>query len=477
MADTTFPDPARSAHVVLGGECLRLNPADGSIASRVPALRAAEARRIANQAAMAFPAWSETRGADRAAILRRAVDLLDARAGSFRRLMREEIGATVPWAEFNLAQGRAQLLCAADLATSPLLGESEVGGHLLRRAAAGVCLGIAPWNAPLALGIRAIAMALACGNSVILKASELCAGTHLEIGRLLRDAGLPEGVLSVVTHAPEHAREVVEALISHTVVRRVNFTGSTRVGREVAQMAAGALKRCLLGLSGKAALIVLEDADLDAAAEAAAWGAFVNQGQVCMSTDRIILAEAIADDFLARFLSHARRMTPESGAMGPVISAASVRRLSDLIQEARARGVELLCGGTASGVLMEATVLDGADPSMRVWHEELFGPLVVVCRAESDEDAVSLANDCAFGLSAAIWSRDLPRAKALAARIDAGMCHINQPTVLDDAALPVGGVKNSGYGRFGTTAALEEFTEVHWTSIGPHSCDSRTTVV
>jgi len=430
MSDDQIPDPARSAHVILGGECLRLNPADGSIASRVPALRVEEARRMANQAAMAFPSWSQTPGHRRGAILSRAADLLEARGAAFGRLMRDEIGATDPWIAFNLAEGKAQLRAAAQMATSPLLGETEIGGQLLRREAAGVCLGLAPWNAPVALGLRAVAMALACGNSVILKASELCAGTHLEIGRLLRDAGLPDGVLQVVTHAPEQARDVVEALIRHEVVRRVNFTGSTRVGREVAQMAAGALKRCLLGLSGKAAMIVLEDADLGAAAEAAAWGAFVNQGQVCMSTDRIILAEAVADQFLARFLDHARRMTPESGALGPVISAASVRRLSDLIRDARGRGAELLCGGPATGVFMAATVLDGVDPSMRVWHEELFGPLVVVCRAESDEDAVSLANECGFGLSAAIWSRDIPRATALARRIEAGMCHINRPTVL-----------------------------------------------
>lgn len=476
MPDDRHPDPARSAHVVLGGECLRLNPADGSIASRVPALRGPQARRLANQAAMAFGDWSQTPGDARAAILRRAAELLDLRAEGLTRLMRDEIGATRPWAEFNLAQGRAQLLAAADLATSPLLGEVELAGHLLRREAAGVCLGIAPWNAPLALGLRAVAMALACGNSVILKASELCAGSHLEIGRLLRDAGLPEGVLQIVTHAPEHAREVVSALISHEVVRRVNFTGSTRVGREVAQMAAASLKRCLLGLSGKAALIVREDADIEGAARAAAWGAFVNQGQVCMSTDRIILDEKIADAFTARLLHHTAELRADGTASGPVISEASVRRLSDLMDDARSRGARVLCGGEARGVFMEPAVLDGVDPSMRVWHEELFGPLVVLCRAESDEDAVSLANDCGYGLSAAIWSRDQTRATELARRIEAGMCHINRPTVLDDAALPVGGVKDSGYGRFGTQAALEEFTEVHWTALPGNSCDSRTTV-
>ena len=468
--------PRGDAHVILGEECLRLNPADGTIASRVPAMRATDARKTANRAALAFADWSQMAGGARAAILRRAADLVDARRDELATLMRDEIGATPAWQDFNLDQAAWQFRTAAGLAAEfgqgPQAGSGQGpdGQHLVFREPAGVCLGIAPWNAPLALGTRAIATALACGNAVILKASELCAGSHLAIGRILAEAGLPDGVLSIVTHAPEHAEEVVEALIGHDVVRRVNFTGSTRVGRRVAELAARSLKRCLLELSGKAALIVLEDADLEAAAEAAIYGAFLNQGQICMSTDRVIVVEAVAERFAALLKARAATLhagPPEDGApLGPVVSEAAVERLQALVNEAQARGAVLLCGGSHRGTFMDATVLDHVEPGTRLYSEEIFGPVLSICRAANETEALSIANDSRFGLAAAIWSRDIPRATALARQIDCGMCHINAPTLIDRPDMPVGGVKESGYGRFGSFAALDEFTELRWVAVG-----------
>ena len=467
-----------AAHVVLGEECLRLNPADGTIASRVPALGAAEARKAASRAALAFASWSRQPGAARAAILRRAAALMRQDEARLGALMRDEIGATRAWQDFNLAQAIWQLEAAADLAESLSADPvADAAGHnLVFREPAGVCLGIAPWNAPLALGVRSVATALACGNAVILKASEICAGSHLAIGQILSEAGLPPGVLNIVTHAPEHAEEVVRALISHEVVRRVNFTGSSRVGRRVAEMAASGLKRCLLALSGKAALIVLEDADLEAAAEAAAYGAFLNQGQVCMSTDRIIVAESIADRFIALLVERAailRAGPPEEGApLGPLVSEAAALRLEALISEAEARGARRICGGARRGTFMDATVIDHVEPGMRLYSEELFGPVVAICRAASEEEAISIANDSAYGLTSAIWSRDSARALSLCQQIDAGSCHINAPTVIDRPDMPVGGMKDSGYGRFGGKAALDEFTELRWVSTGAASAPS-----
>lgn len=459
-----------AAHVVLGEECLRLNPADGTIASRVPALRAAEARKVASRAALAFASWSRESGAARAAILRRAAALMQQDRARLGMLMRDEIGATQAWQDFNLDQAIWQLEAAATLAQN-LSPEPvpDAGGHnLVFREAAGVCLGIAPWNAPLALGVRAVATALACGNAAILKASEICAGSHLAIGDILSAAGLPPCVLNIVTHAPEHAEEVVEALISHEVVRRVNFTGSSRVGRRVAEMAASGLKRCLLALSGKATMLVLEDADLEAAAQAAAYGAFLNQGQVCMSTDRIIVADAIADRFIALLQAEAESLRagpPEEGArLGPLVSEAAALRLEDMIREAEARGARRICGGARRGTFMDATVMDHVEPGMRLYSEELFGPVVAICRAASEAEAISIANDSAYGLTSAIWSRDTARALALCRQIDAGSCHINAPTLIDRPDMPVGGVKDSGYGRFGGLAALDEFTELRWVS-------------
>ncbi|MDN3712928.1 aldehyde dehydrogenase family protein [Paracoccus cavernae] len=460
------------AHVVLGEECLRLNPADGTIASRVPAMRANDARKIANRAALAFAGWSRMDGADRAAILRRAAGLIGSRHDELAALMRDEIGATPAWQAFNLDQAAWQFRQAADLAESfqTEIRPDQNGQHLIFREPAGVCLGIAPWNAPLALGTRAIATALACGNAVILKASEICAGSHLAIGRILSEAGLPEGVLSIVTHAPEHAEEVVQALIAHEVVRRVNFTGSTRVGRKVAELAAVSLKRCLLELSGKAALIVLEDADLPAAADAAIYGAFLNQGQICMSTDRIIVLDAVADRFAALLTERARMLhagPPEEGApLGPVVSEAAAERLQTLVAEAVARGAELLCGGGNRGTFMDATLLDHVEPGTRLYSEEIFGPVLSICRAANEAEALSIANDSRYGLSAAVWSRDIARATRLARQIESGMCHINAPTLMDRPDMPVGGIKESGYGRFGGFAALDEFTELRWVAVG-----------
>jgi len=471
---------AGQGNVALGEECLRLNPVNGTIASRVPAMTPAEARAMVNRAALAFLPWSQQPGSERGAILRRAATLMQQEAPRFGRLMQDEIGATPAWQRFNVRQAVWQLQVAADLAetlvTEPAPDLS--GRHFICREPVGVCLGIAPWNAPLALGVRAIATALACGNSVVLKASEICAGTQLLIAEVLAQAGLPQGVLNVVTHSPDQAEEVARILIAHEAVRRVNFTGSSRVGRFVAGVAAQHLKRCLLELSGKAPLVVLADADFEAAADAAIYGAFLNQGQVCMSTDRVILPEDIADHFADLLVDRAARLHAGhagEGAptLGPVVSEAMAQRQQDLVEDACAKGARLLCGGNRRGSFVEATVLDHVDPGMRVYHEECFGPLLAICRAGSEEEAISLANDCSFGLSAAVWSRDVPRAMQLARRIEAGICHINAPTVIDRPDMPVGGIKDSGYGRFGGTAALDEFTETRWISIGHEGLDLR----
>jgi acyl-CoA reductase-like NAD-dependent aldehyde dehydrogenase len=338
------------------------------------------------------------------------------------------------------------------------------------RQPAGVVLGIAPWNAPVILGVRAIAMPLACGNTVILKASELCPATHRLIGTALRDAGLPDGVVNVVTNAPEDAGKVVEALISHPAVRRVSFTGSTRTGRLVAETAARYLKPILLELGGKAPLVVLDDADLDQAVNAAAFGAFVNQGQVCMSTERIVVDDKVAEPFLAKLAVKARSLPagdPREGdvVLGSLVNPDAVARLRALIDDALAKGASLVAGGEVDGTVMTATVLDGVTPAMRIYAEESFGPVVTVVRAKDVDDAVRIANDTDYGLAAAVFGRDVARALEVAKRIESGICHVNSSTVDDEAQMPFGGTKASGYGRFGGKAAVEAFTELRWITI------------
>jgi vanillin dehydrogenase len=318
--------------------------------------------------------------------------------------------------------------------------------------------------------VRALAMPLACGNTVILKASELSPATHRMIGTALRDAGFPNGVVNVVSNAPEDAGKVVETLISHPAVRRVSFTGSTRVGRLVAETAARYLKPILLELGGKAPLVVLDDADLDAAVAAAAFGAFVNQGQVCMSTERIVVDDKVADAFLAKLTDKALSLPagdPRSGevVLGSLVNREAVTRVRSLIDDAVAKGARMVTGGSVNGTVMAATVLDGVTPTMRIYGEETFGPVVAVIRAQDVDDAVRIANDTDYGLAAAVFGRDVARALTVAKRIECGICHINSSTVHDEPQLPFGGTKGSGYGRFGGKAAIDAFTELRTITI------------
>jgi acyl-CoA reductase-like NAD-dependent aldehyde dehydrogenase/ABC-type branched-subunit amino acid transport system ATPase component len=452
----------------------RRNPISGEVASTVAAATIEDAIRAADAAAAAFPAWSQLGPNERRARLNKAADILAGRAEDFTRLMMAEIGATAGWAGFNVMLAAGMLREAAAM-TTQIAGEvipTDKPNNLAMafRQPVGVVLGIAPWNAPVILGVRAVAMPLACGNTVVLKASEISPGVHRLIGQCLGEAGLGDGVVNVVTNAPEDAQAIVEALIAHTAVRRVNFTGSTRVGRIVAQMAAKYLKRALLELGGKAPLVVLDDADLDEAVKAAAFGAYMNQGQICMSTERLVVDEAIADAFVAKLADKARSLPsgdPRTGnvVLGSLVGAQAADRVNALIADAIAKGAKLVVGGVTPGTILPATIVDHVTPSMRLYGEESFGPVVTVVRVGSAEEAIRVANDTEYGLAAAVFGRDLGRALAVARRIESGICHVNAPTVHDEPQMPFGGMKASGYGRFGGKAAIDEFTELRWITV------------
>jgi acyl-CoA reductase-like NAD-dependent aldehyde dehydrogenase len=452
----------------------RLDPLSGKVATRAAAASPEDACAAVDAAQAAFPAWSESGPGLRRGLLLKAADLLQGRADDFVTAMAGEIGATEGWSRFNVMLA-AGMLREAAASTTQVSGEvipSDKPGCLAMsvRQPAGVVLGLAPWNAPVILGVRALALPLACGNTVVLKASEICPRTHALIADVLRQAGFPAGVVNLVTNAPADAPQVVEALIAHPAVRRINFTGSTKVGKIIAQLGAQHLKPVLLELGGKAPLLVLRDADLDEAVKAAAFGAFMNQGQICMSTERIIVDDEVGEEFVARFAAKAKTLVagdPADGKapLGALVGQGALDCLRGLIDDAVAKGARLLCGGAADSLLMNATVLDGVTPAMRIYREESFGPVVCVIRARGDDDAIRLANDSEYGLSAAIFSRDVARALRLAKRIDSGICHINGPTVHDEAQMPFGGTKASGYGRFGGKAGIAEFTDLRWITI------------
>jgi acyl-CoA reductase-like NAD-dependent aldehyde dehydrogenase len=337
------------------------------------------------------------------------------------------------------------------------------------RQPVGVILSIAPWNAPIILGVRSLAMPLACGNTVVFKASENCPRTHALIVEAFREAGLPRGAINLVTNAPEDAAKIVEALIAHPKVRRVNFTGSTRVGRIIAETAARYLKPVLLELGGKAPLVVLDDADIDEAVNACVFGAFANQGQICMSTEKIVLDNTVADAFLAKFAARANALPAGDPrghvVLGACVSVDAVRRVAELIKDATATGATVLAGGASDGPIMQATILDKVTPAMRIYEEESFGPVVCVVRSDGEAEAIRIANDTEYGLAAAVYTKDIARGLRVARQIESGICHINGPTVHDEAQMPFGGVKASGYGRFGGKAAIDQFTELRWITI------------
>jgi benzaldehyde dehydrogenase (NAD) len=467
--------------LLIGGEVRRgqatfkrHDPVTGALATEAAAASVADANAAADAAAAAFPAWSARGPNERRAMLNRAASALEARANDFVDAMMGEVGATEGWARFNLMLAASMIREAAAL-TTQISGEvipSDKPGciALAIREPAGVILGIAPWNAPIILGVRAIAVPLACGNTVILKASELCPRTHGLIVEAFIEAGFGGGIVNLIANSPQDAAQIVGALIDHKAVTRINFTGSTAVGRIVAVRAAQNLKPVLLELGGKAPMLVLDDADLDEAVKAAAFGAFMNQGQICMSTERIIVADSVADAFVEKFKSKVATMAtgnPREGKapLGAVIDLKTTRHVAALVADAVAQGALQVNGGAANGVLMPATVIDKVTPAMKLFRDESFGPVVAVIRARDEAHAITLANDTEYGLSASVFTRDTARGLRVAKQIKSGMCHINGPTVHDEAQMPFGGVKGSGYGRFGGKAGIDAFTELRWITI------------
>lgn len=452
----------------------RMNPISGEVASEALAATPVDAAAAADRAAAAFPAWAALGPNARRAALLKAADAVAAKGDAFVDAMMAEIGATESWARFNVMLAASMLREAAAL-TTQVAGEvipSDKPGCLAMgvREPAGVVLGIAPWNAPVILGVRAIATPLACGNAVVFKASELCPRTHGLIVEAMVEAGLPEGLVSVVTNAPEDAADVVGALIDHPAVRRINFTGSTTVGRIIAVRAAQNLKPCVLELGGKAPFIVLDDANLDEAVKAAAFGAFFNQGQICMSTERVIVVDAVYDAFLEKFSAKAKTLVagdPREGKcpLGAVVDAKTTEKLAELVADAESKGATVISAGEASGVLVPARIVEGVTPEMRLYSEESFGPVVAVIRAKDEADAIRLANDSEYGLSASVFTGDAARGLRVARRIRSGICHVNGATVHDEAQMPFGGVGASGYGRFGGKAGIAEFTELRWITV------------
>jgi len=451
------------------------NPYTGEVFARVPSGKRGDARRAIEAAATAFPAWSNTLPAERQALFLKAADILQKKQNEIVTILAEETGCTFGFAMFQTMFTPGLLREAASQVHNPI-GEiipADLPGafYMAIRQPVGVVAGIAPWNAPLILSLRAICLPIAYGNTAVLKPStESSVSGGVVIAEIFHEAGFPKGVLNLVTNGPGGSGEVGDELIENPRVRRINFTGSTSVGRQLAEKAGRHLKRVALELGGQNPLVILRDADVDYAVNAAAFGVFLHQGQICMSVRRIIVEKPIAREFTEKFVKKISAFKvgnpkePDT-IIGPLISKQQFSQVKANVDAAVRDGAKILCGGKAEGLCYHPTVLTNVKPNTLFAREETFGPVVSVIEVENEEEAVRAANETAYGLSAGVITRDFVKGLAVAEHIETGIVHINDQSVHDEPQVPFGGVKDSGWGRFGGRAALEEFTELRWISM------------
>jgi acyl-CoA reductase-like NAD-dependent aldehyde dehydrogenase len=450
------------------------DPFTGETVATAPAGGADDAARAIDAAQAAFQAWAATPPAVRQGIFLKAADVLESRSDEIVAALARETGATFGFGMFQMHFVPGLFRQAAALPYQPIgtVIPSDTGAFSMGvRKPVGVVAAIAPWNAALILSARSIAAPLALGNTVVLKPSELSpwAGGLLW-GEIFAEAGLPEGVLNIVTHAPGAAGPIGEAFTSHPAVRRINFTGSTATGRRLAEAAGKNLKRVVLELGGYNPLIVLADAELEYAVNAAAFGAFLHQGQICMSARKVLVERPIADEFTRRLADKAKTLKAgdpkeHDTIIGPLINADAVAMVKGRVDEAVAKGAKVLAGGDAVGNCYQATVVTDVPADSELATHETFGPVLAVEVVDSADEAVARANATSYGLAAGIITSDVDGGLALAQQVEAGIVHVNDQPVGDEPQMPFGGVKDSGWGRFGGQAAIDEFTELRWVTV------------
>lgn len=442
-----------------------VNPATNEVAWESCSASKADAIKAADAAQAAFPAWSRTKVATRRGIFLKAADIMVRRAEELSDYIKAETAGAESFIAFNVFVSAEQLRdvggrIATVVGHVPAYDMDDRSAMILKEPY-GVVLSIAPWNAAYYLGFRAITYALAAGNTVVLKGSELSPRCHWAIGSVFKEAGLPDGVLNVLTHRPQDAAEVTTTLIEHPAVKKINFTGSTAVGRIIAATAGKNLKPVLMELGGKASAIVLKDADLELTAMECVQGAFMGSGQICMATERIIVHSSVASAFSQALKRATAKLFPQSGSASILITPVGVQKNKKLVSQALSQGASVVVGDVnaeeSSNTRMRPIIVEKVTPEMDLFYQESFGPTVSLFTFEAEEDAIKLANDTEYGLSAAVFTADLAAGFRVAKQIESGAVHINGMTIQDDLNIPHGGVKSSGFGRFNASAGIEEF--------------------
>jgi benzaldehyde dehydrogenase (NAD) len=454
------------------GESLAvLDKATGESLAEVVVATADDVARAVDIATEAQRAWRETYAVEQRAVFIKAAQLLDEHRAEIADWIVRETGGVRPKAEFELKMSMDELLEAAAMPTQPtgmLVPGNQPGvTSIARRVPRGVVGVISPWNFPLILGLRSVAPALALGNAVILKPdpqTPVVGGVIM--ARIFEEAGLPEGLFHVLPGGAPTG----EAIVTHPAVRTISFTGSTAVGRRVNELAAPLMKKVALELGGNNAYIVLDDADLEVASSAGAWGSFLHQGQICMTAGRHIVHERIADAYIEQLAERADRLPvgnpfESEVALGPIINSTQLRRVHEIVDGSVDAGAHLVAGGTSDGPYFRPTVLSGVTPSMPAFTEEIFGPVAPVTVVSSDEEAIALANQTPWGLVAAVQGSP-GRARRVAEGLQTGLVHVNDQTVNYESYIPFGGMGESGNGgRFGGHASFDEFTEWQWMTL------------
>ncbi|GGU47152.1 aldehyde dehydrogenase [Streptomyces albospinus] len=464
-----------------GGAAEAVEPATGEVLGALTLAAGRDVEEATTAAAGAQRGWARRPYTERAAVLRRAGDLIHRHAAEIGEWIVREAGSIQGKADFEIRTAAEECYEAAALAHRPLGRVLPSGAPRLSyttRVPAGVVGVIAPFNAPLILAVRSVAPALALGNAVVLKPdprTAVCGG--LVLAAVFAEAGLPEGLLHILPGGADTGR----ALVEDPRVRVVSFTGSTAAGRSVGALAAQHLKRAHLELGGNSAFLVLEDADLDAAMSTAAWASFFHQGQVCMTAGRHLVHASLHDAYVERLVAKADALAVgdpfrERVHLGPVIDRGQLDKIDALVRESAAAGVRIAAGGTHRGLFYRPTVLADADPgagggpgsvgACPAYGQEVFGPVAPVRAFRTLDEAVALANESSYGLALGIVTRDAARALDLADRIPTGLLHINDQTVNDEPVAAFGGLADSGTGsRFGGEANLDAFTETRWTTV------------